>query len=186
MRFAQEALAQASARREVPLRHRHAAGPGRSHAALEQEGAQAFIDAGKELGIEVDPITRNDYARLAEYDGLFIRETTALGQPHLPLRQQARRSEGMVVIDDPVSILRCTNKIYLHDLLKSKQAAHAAHRDPVPRRCRSVSLRKLPEVLGLPMVLKIPDGSFSRGIIKVETRSSWRTPRTNCSSTPRC
>jgi hypothetical protein len=38
-----------------------------------------FIEAGKELGIEVDPITRNDFARLAEYDGLFIRETTAIG-----------------------------------------------------------------------------------------------------------
>jgi glutathione synthase/RimK-type ligase-like ATP-grasp enzyme len=27
-----------------------------------------FIKAGKELGIEVDPVTRNDFARLAEYD----------------------------------------------------------------------------------------------------------------------
>ena len=27
----------------------------------------------------------------------------------------------MVVIDDPTSILRCTNKIYLSDLLKSRK-----------------------------------------------------------------
>jgi glutathione synthase/RimK-type ligase-like ATP-grasp enzyme len=73
----------------------------------------------------------------------------------------------MVVIDDPVSILRCTNKIYLHDLLKSKKL-------PTPRteivfRDDAKRLAALPEVLGLPIVLKIPDGSFSRGIIKAET-----------------
>ena len=30
-------------------------------------------------------------------------------------------------------------------------------------------LKDLPERLGLPIVLKIPDGSFSRGVVKVET-----------------
>jgi glutathione synthase/RimK-type ligase-like ATP-grasp enzyme len=101
-----------------------------------------FIEAGKELGIEVDPVTRNDFARLAEYDGLFIRETTALDNHTYRFANKAEK-EDMVVIDDPVSILRCTNKIYLHDLLKP-QAAHAAHRDPVPRRCRR-SLAELPD-----------------------------------------
>jgi glutathione synthase/RimK-type ligase-like ATP-grasp enzyme len=125
-----------------------------------------FIDAGKDLGIEVDPVTRNDFARLAEYDGLFIRETTAINNHTYRFAHRAER-EGMVVIDDPVSILRCTNKIYLHDLLKAKKLptprTEIVFRDD-PRR-----LTALPDLLGLPIVLKIPDGSFSRGIIKVET-----------------
>jgi glutathione synthase/RimK-type ligase-like ATP-grasp enzyme len=126
---------------------------------------KSFIEAGKDLGIEVDPITRNDYARLAEYDGLFIRETTALDSHTYRFANKAEK-EGMVVIDDPVSILRCTNKIYLHDLLRSRKL-------PTPRseilfRDNVKQLADLPETLGFPIVLKIPDGSFSRGIVKVQ------------------
>ena len=131
-----------------------------------------FIEAGKELGIEVDPVTRNDFARLAEYDGLFIRETTTLGNHTYRFAHRAER-EGMVVIDDPVSILRCTNKIYLHDMLRSRKL-------PIPRteivfRDDAKKLAALPEALGLPIVLKIPDGSFSRGIVKVETEEQLRS-----------
>ncbi len=124
-----------------------------------------FIEAGKELGIEVDAITKNDYARLAEYDGLFIRETTALDNHTYRFANKAEK-EGMVVIDDPTSILRCTNKIYLHDLLKSRKLA--TPRTEVLYRDDAKRLAELPELIGFPIVLKIPDGSFSRGIHKVE------------------
>jgi glutathione synthase/RimK-type ligase-like ATP-grasp enzyme len=124
-----------------------------------------FITAGRDLGIEVDPIYKHDYPRLAEYDGLFIRETTAPDDHTYRFAHKAER-EGMVVIDDPTSILRCTNKIYLNDLLR-------AHKIAVPRsevlyREDTKQLRELPDKLGFPLVLKIPDGSFSRGVIKVD------------------
>jgi glutathione synthase/RimK-type ligase-like ATP-grasp enzyme len=130
-----------------------------------------FVEAGRELGIEVDMIGRNDFARLAEYDGLFIRQTTALNDHTYRFAHRAER-EGMVVIDDPVSILRCTNKIYLHDLLKARKL-------PTPRtetllRDDVKKLAELPELLGLPIVLKIPDGSFSRGIVKAESVEQLR------------
>jgi glutathione synthase/RimK-type ligase-like ATP-grasp enzyme len=131
-----------------------------------------FVEAGRELGIEVDMIGRNDFARLAEYDGLFIRQTTALNDHTYRFAHRAER-EGMVVIDDPVSILRCTNKIYLHDLLKSRKL-------PTPRtetvlRDDPKKLAELPELLGLPIVLKIPDGSFSRGIVKAGSVEELRS-----------
>lgn len=124
---------------------------------------KSFIEAGKDLGIEVDPITRNDYTRLAEYDGLFIRETTALDNHTYRFANKAEK-EGMVVMDDPTSILRCTNKIYLHDLMRSRKL-------PTPKseilfRDDAKKLADLPQSLGFPIVLKIPDGSFSRGIVK--------------------
>ena len=50
----------------------------------------------------------------AEYDALFIRETTAINDHTYRFAKRAE-SEGMVVIDDPQSILRCTNKIFLAD-----------------------------------------------------------------------
>jgi glutathione synthase/RimK-type ligase-like ATP-grasp enzyme len=132
----------------------------------DKKALKHFIDAGKELGIEVDPIGKNDFASLAEYDALFIRETTALDHHTYRFAHRAER-EDMVVIDDPTSILRCTNKIYLHDLLKAKKLA--TPRTEIVVRDDARHLAALPERLGLPLVLKIPDGSFSRGISKVET-----------------
>jgi glutathione synthase/RimK-type ligase-like ATP-grasp enzyme len=126
---------------------------------------KAFIAAGKELGIEVDPIGKNDYTRLAEYDGLFIRETTAPDNHTYRFAHKAER-EGMVVIDDPTSILRCTNKIYLHDLLRSRKIA--VPRSEILYREDAKQLKALPEKMSFPLVLKIPDGSFSRGVVKVE------------------
>ncbi len=130
-----------------------------------------FVEAGKELGIDVEPVTRNDFSRLAEYDGLFIRETTSLDNHTYRFAHRAER-EGMVVIDDPVSILRCTNKIFLNDLLRARKL-------PMPRtevvfRDNDKQLAELPEKLGLPLVLKIPDGSFSRGVVKVESDAALR------------
>ncbi|HJP98720.1 MAG TPA: RimK family protein [Rhodanobacteraceae bacterium] len=124
-----------------------------------------FVAAGRDLGIEVDPITKHDYPRLAEYDGLFIRETTAPDNHTYRFSHKAER-EGMVVVDDPTSILRCTNKIYLNDLLRSKKLA-VPHSEVLYREDPR-QLRDLPERLGFPLVLKIPDGSFSRGVVKVD------------------
>ena len=125
-----------------------------------------FVEAGREIGIEVESIGKNDYSHIAEYDGLFIRETTALDNHTYRFANKAEK-EDMVVIDDPGSILKCTNKIYLHDLLKSRKLAtpktEIVYRDDARR------LAELPDLLGFPLVLKIPDGSFSRGIVKVET-----------------
>ncbi|MBS0432192.1 MAG: RimK family protein [Proteobacteria bacterium] len=124
-----------------------------------------FIAAGRELGIDVDTIGKNDYTRLAEYDALFIRETTAPDNHTYRFAHKAER-EGMVVIDDPTSILRCTNKIYLHDLLRSRKIA--VPRSEILYREDAKQLKELPDKLGFPLVLKIPDGSFSRGVVKVE------------------
>ncbi|MEP7096615.1 MAG: RimK family protein [Dokdonella sp.] len=124
-----------------------------------------FVEAGAELGIEVDTLTKNDYSRLAEYDGLFIRETTALDNHTYRFANRAEK-EDMVVIDDPSSILKCTNKIYLHDLMKSRKLATPL--TEILYRDEAKKLAELPDRLGFPIVLKIPDGSFSRGIVKAE------------------
>lgn len=121
-----------------------------------------FIDAGKKLGVSVDLIRKKDYNQLAEYDALFIRETTAIDHYTYRFAKKAE-AEGMVVIDDPDSIVKCTNKVYLAELL-------AANQVPAPR---TVILRKgeplaISDNIGYPAVVKIPDSSFSRGIFRVE------------------
>ncbi|MFP5382941.1 MAG: RimK-like ATPgrasp N-terminal domain-containing protein, partial [Gammaproteobacteria bacterium] len=138
--------------------------------ALPPSNAKAiasFMRVGRSLGIDVDLVEKKDFARLAEYDALFIRETTAISNHTYRFAKKAE-SEDMVVIDDPESILKCTNKVYLADLLKTNGV-------PTPRtviisRDRRRDLEALSQTLGFPIVLKIPDGSFSRGIVKVNSQ----------------
>lgn len=123
-----------------------------------------FVEVGKQLGIDVELIEKKDYARLPEYDALFIRETTRVDDHTYRFAKKAE-NEGLVVIDDPSSILRCTNKVYLADLLKRRglgmPATEILYKDR-PQELESIGRR-----LGFPLVLKIPDGCFSRGVIKV-------------------
>ncbi|TFW16014.1 RimK family alpha-L-glutamate ligase, partial [Pseudomonas putida] len=74
-------------------------------------------------------------------------------------------SEGLVVIDDPSSILRCTNKVYLADLLKRHNLGAPA--TEILYKDRPQELELVGRRLGSPLVLKIPDGCFSKGVIKV-------------------
>jgi len=126
-----------------------------------------FIKIGRELGIEVELITQQDFGRLTEFDGLFIRETTGIDHPTFRFSKKAEK-EGLVVIDDPTSMLRCTNKVYLSDLFRT-------HKVPSPRtwilhKGNNQHLDRLEQEAGFPVVIKIPDGSFSRGIVKVNDR----------------
>lgn len=131
-----------------------------------------FISIGKQMGLNVELINRKDYVRLAEYDALFIRETTAINNHTYRFAKRAE-SEGMVVLDDPQSILRCTNKVFLADLLSTNGVATPKTLILSKDRQKEDMLRAI-EMLGYPMVIKIPDGSFSRGIVKVEDEKSLK------------
>src|SRR3546814_9451356 len=72
---------------------------------------QKFIRIGEQMGVEVELVEKKDYSELAEYDALFIRETTALDHHTFRFAKKAEM-EGLAVNDDPTSILRCTNKVY--------------------------------------------------------------------------
>jgi glutathione synthase/RimK-type ligase-like ATP-grasp enzyme len=118
--------------------------------------------AARQEGMDPRLIDRDEYARLGEYDALFIRTMT--GVNHYTYRFARRaQSEGLVVIDDPESIVRCTNKIYLAELMERYQV-----RTPrtliVPRD----GVASIAKEIGFPCVLKQPDGAFSLGVLKVE------------------
>ncbi|SFC22249.1 Glutathione synthase/RimK-type ligase, ATP-grasp superfamily [Marinospirillum celere] len=127
-----------------------------------------MIRAGRKLGIDVDLIQKKDFSRLAEYDGLFIRETTSISNHTYRFAKKAE-VEGLVVMDDPTSILRCCNKVYLADLLASKGIAmprtHFLYKD------HKKELQKLADELSYPVVLKVPDGAFSKGVVKAEDQT---------------
>src|SRR5713101_607163 len=128
-----------------------------------------FGRIAEKMSVDVEPITKRQLAELAEFDGLFIRETTSIDNH---THRFARRAwqEGMPVIDDPISMIRCTNKVFLMELLGSNQV-------PTPPTVMLADAGDLPKAmdeLSLPLVVKIPDGSFSRGVHKVSTPEEFR------------
>jgi len=135
----------------------------------DRRALEKFTDAGRSLGIDVTMITRKDLGKLAEFDALFIRETTRIDNHTYRFAKKAA-AEGMPVIDDPGSILRCTNKVYLAELLQARKI-------PAPRTILvdSNTLDQVDRQMAYPIVLKIPDGSFSRGVHKVENRADLET-----------
>lgn len=131
-----------------------------------------FRLAGRRLGLDIAFIGPKDLHRLPEFDALFIRETTS---PNDHTYRFARRAaaEKMVVIDDPTSIMRCTNKVYLANLLQSRNIP--APKSRILNKERPEQLEATATELGLPLVLKIPDGSFSRGVERIESLEELRT-----------
>jgi glutathione synthase/RimK-type ligase-like ATP-grasp enzyme len=126
---------------------------------------QKFERAAEKLGIETERINRDDFARLAEFDALFLRETT--GVMHHTYRFARRaEAEGLVVIDDSVSILRCTNKVYLAELME-----HHGVRTPRTLIVSKEDVDRITAELGVPVVLKQPDSSFSQGVVKVDDQA---------------
>ncbi len=130
----------------------------------DDKALKKFEAAANKLGIATERVTKKDYIRLPEYDGLFIRETTAVDHHTYRFAKKAE-AEDMVVIDDSASILRCSNKIYLADLLRTNKIPTPG--SVILNQPGSKALARLADEIGFPMVLKVPDGSFSRGIIKV-------------------
>jgi glutathione synthase/RimK-type ligase-like ATP-grasp enzyme len=65
--------------------------------------------------------------------------------------------------------VRCSNKVFLHEVMTSKNI-------PVPK-TELIDLktaRKLEKDLQFPVVLKVPDGSFSKGMARVGNLADYR------------
>ncbi|MFN3660914.1 MAG: RimK family alpha-L-glutamate ligase, partial [Brevinematales bacterium] len=129
---------------------------------------QKFEKAAEEVGFNVAFITRDDYSKIAEFDALFIRETTRVNHHTFRFAQRAE-AEGLVVIDDPLSIIRCSNKVYLAELMCRAKI-------PTPKTwiLHEDNKESLLKEVFFPCVMKQPDSSFSRGVVKVHDEEEFR------------
>lgn len=134
-----------------------------SHPPSNDRALLRFEKVAKEMEVRVERVHRHDMGRLPGFDALWIRATTQVGHYTHRFAQRAA-AEGLAVLDDPVSIVRCTNKVYLAELLDR-------HGVPAPRTMivHRGNRELVAEILGLPCVLKQPDGAFSSGVFKAET-----------------
>lgn len=142
--------------------------PGEELPPSDEKALQRFIRAAESLDFHTELITKDDYSRINEFDALFIRETTSVMHHTYRMARKAA-AEGLVVIDDPESILMCTNKVYLAELLTK-------HQIPAPETLiiSPETAEIVPEKLGFPCILKQPDSSFSQGVVKVNDQNEFK------------
>lgn len=124
-----------------------------------------FKHAAEKKGFYTEYITKDDYYRLNQFDALFIRATTNVNDYTYQFSRLAY-AEGLIVIDDPWSILKCANKLYLHESMDM-------HNILTPKTIFVTKKTHLDEVIKeikLPIVLKQPDSSASKGVFKVNDK----------------
>jgi len=132
-----------------------------------KKAIEKFIRAGEKSGFNIELIDKDDMHRIPEFDALFIRETTSVNHHTYRFAQRAS-AEGLIVIDDPESIIKCTNKVYLAELLKHYQI-------PAPRTV-VVSRDTVESSLAgmeFPLILKKPDSSYSQGVTKIDSDDDY-------------
>ncbi|HSL81812.1 MAG TPA: RimK family protein [Thermoanaerobaculia bacterium] len=141
--------------------------PAEEHPPSDRAAIQRFVRAAQELGVAADVIEPDDQGSINEYDALFLRETTRVDHHTYRLARRAA-AEGLVVIDDPDSILRCGNKVFLAERLTRARIPMPktviVHRDNLAAAAAS---------LGFPAVLKMPDSSFSQGVFRADDEARF-------------
>ena len=130
-------------------------------APSDERAIRRFQKAAQAQGIDADVIDDDDYVRIAEYDALFIRETTGVNHHTYRFARRAA-AEGLVVMDGPETIERCGNKVYQAELFER-------HGIPCPPTMvvHEENVKEIEGRIGFPCVLKKPDGSFSKGVALV-------------------
>jgi glutathione synthase/RimK-type ligase-like ATP-grasp enzyme len=159
------------ARRQVTKRARPRLGilwdPKEPHKPSNDEALQRFVKAAPLVGLEAELIGPEALERLPEFDALFNRASPAEAIIYEFLRKA--ESLGMPVVDDPESVLKCGNKVFMQELLNRHRIATPrtliVHRDNVD---------EIAPTLGLPCVLKLPDSGFGLDVVKIESEDSLR------------
>lgn len=134
----------------------------------DKDAIARFIKAAAKHGIYAQALSFEEIDNIAQFDALFIRQTTAIDHPTYRLASKAH-SLGLVVIDDAESILRCCNKVYLHDAFNYQKVPSLKTLVVADQSDETIS--QLEEAFTYPLVLKMPEGSFSKGVYKVTDRN---------------
>jgi glutathione synthase/RimK-type ligase-like ATP-grasp enzyme len=131
-----------------------------------EEALQRFLKAAPLVGLDAELIGPDALERLDEFDALFNRASL-----EGIIYEFVRRAEslGMPVVDDPESVLKCGNKVYMQELLNR-------HRIATPRTLivHRSNVDEIIPTLGLPCVLKLPDSGFGLDVVKIESEDNLR------------
>ncbi len=142
--------------------------PDEPHKPSNEEALRRLVRGAPEVGLEAELIGPDALERLAEFDGLFNRASPEVNGVTYEF---VRRAEalGMPVVDDPGSILKCLNKVYMHELMSRHRIAQ-----PLTLIVHRANLDQVVPTLGLPCVLKLPDSGFGLDVVKIESEEQLR------------
>lgn len=124
-----------------------------------------FKVAAEKIGFFTEFITKNDIDRIPEFDALFIRTTTNVNDYTYQFSRYAY-AEGLSVIDDPWSILKCSNKLFFAEAMKKAEVS-------VPKTLfvsKKTVAEDIIKALDFPLILKQPDSAFSLGVFKIRSK----------------
>ncbi len=141
-------------------------------APSDERAIKRFIRAAEKQDIGCEIITGHETGRIAEFDALWIRETTRVEHHTYRLARRAQ-AEGLVVVDDPEAIVRCGNKVYQAEVFARHKIACPATVVVAPGSGEDVE-----EAIGFPCVVKKADSSFSIGVTRVESREALQAALT--------
>lgn len=128
-----------------------------------------FTEAAEKSGFRVEMIKAPDLSRLSAFDALFIRMSTDVNNASYAFARKAEQ-EGLALIDYPSVILRCCNKVYMAEAL-----VNAGIETPPTLIVHRENTDQVIPTLGLPVVLKSPDSSFSFGVKKAVDQESYQS-----------
>ncbi len=131
----------------------------------DEKALKKFEKACQKLNVYCQFIYKEDLSRINEFDALFVRTTTSIDNYTYSFVKNAEM-EGLVVMDDSDSILRCTNKIYIENKLNRNGLQTIPGRYVV--KGKEEEIQCAVEEYGFPLICKVPDGSFSLGVKKAK------------------
>jgi glutathione synthase/RimK-type ligase-like ATP-grasp enzyme len=143
--------------------------PDEKYPPSDKDAIKRMIKAAAKVGINAEIITAQQASHIAQYDALFIRETTAIDHHTYRIARKAEQ-EGLVVIDDSTSILRCCNKVFLHDAFIYNHVPSLKTRVAIG--CSASDLDQVEQNFDYPLVLKTPEGAFSKGVFRIDDRDA--------------
>jgi glutathione synthase/RimK-type ligase-like ATP-grasp enzyme len=138
------------------------------HKPSNEEALKRLVQAAPLVGLDAELVGPGDLERLGEFDALFNRASPEVNGV---IYEFVRRAEslGMPVVDDPESILKCLNKVYMHELMNRHGIA-----TPRTLTVHRGNVDQIVPTLGLPCVLKLPDSGFGLDVVKIESEDMLR------------
>ncbi|HHZ19793.1 MAG TPA: RimK family alpha-L-glutamate ligase [Firmicutes bacterium] len=140
--------------------------------SVELTALSNFRLAAHELGHQLDFIFRNEICLIDQYDGIFIRALTDPLNASFVVTRLAQM-KGKRVIDDPSSIRICCDKVNMYAHLMRDNIPIPATVFLKSHEVTAENARELFETLGVPLVLKAPNSSFSAYVDKVSTAEDF-------------
>lgn len=126
-----------------------------------------FIEVAEKLNFYVEFISPKELSRLSTFDALFIRQSTQVDNEAYAFARKAQQ-EDIAIIDYPDAILKCCNKVFMAEALENASIA-----TPKTMILHKDNIGKAVEILGLPIVLKSPDSTFSFGVKKAKSQKEY-------------